>query len=400
MVKNMIKNGVFFLCALMALCISCSSSDDDPGEEPVVPPTTPDVSAELYPWEENRTELLKSTDMVLIYGGGHHRDPFEWNVDRLSAYVTYKDKEDKEHWLFDAFLFLELKDTGADGAGVTYTFENTENLKAANKNDWKRLVDYYFSGNSGLGALNRAVANAHPRLGTPKKKHQVVIAIPEPIAHQIPANETSTSVYWGSVDGHIMDFSIAQDRIDACKWYVDYVRAKFDQMSYQNLDLAGFYWLAETAGTTRDIISKVGEYVAQFKYSFNWIPYRGAEGHDRWETLGFSSAYYQPNYFFNIDQTYPVLEATCETAKTENLDMEFEFDYRVMEANPEHDTYYPRMQDYMKAFKEHQIWSNKRLAYYEGGGNLLSLKNSASSIDVELYHQFCDFVITRPIRSK
>ncbi|BDW78476.1 hypothetical protein BFINE_42710 [Bacteroides finegoldii DSM 17565] len=58
------------------------------------------------------------------------------------------------------------------------------------------------------------------------------------------------------------------------------------------------------------------------------------------------------------------------------------------------------MKDYIKAFKAHQIWDTKRLAYYEGGGNLLSLKNSANEADQELYHEFCQFVITRPIRSK
>ena len=107
-----------------------------------------------------------------------------------------------------------------------------------------------------------------------------------------------------------------------------------------------------------------------------------------------------PNYFFNTEQSYAVLEETCKTAKRENLDMEFEFDYRVLASNSEHNIYYPRMKDYIKAFKAHQIWDTKRLAYYEGGGNLLSLKNSANEADQELYHEFCQFVITRPIRSK
>ena len=314
--RKFIKFSVLLLCSLMALCVSCSSSDG-PSDDKEVPPTPPVNPGELYPWEENRTALLNSTDMVLIYGGGHHREPYNWDVDRISSYVTYKDKAGTEHWLFDAFLFLELKDTGNGGTNKTYTYENQEGLDAANQKDWKRLVDYYFASSTGLGALNRAISNAQKRLGTPKTKHRVVIAIPEPVTHKTPANENSTTVYWGSLDGHIMDFSIAQDRVDACKWYINYVRSKFNEMQYQNIELAGFYWLAETAGTTRDIISKVGVYVNQFKYSFNWIPYRGAEGHDRWETLGFNNAYYQPNYFFNTEQSYAVLEETCKTAKRE-----------------------------------------------------------------------------------
>ena len=41
----------------------------------------------------------------------------------LGPYVTYMDKSGTEHWLFDAFLFLELKDTGNGGANKTYTYE-------------------------------------------------------------------------------------------------------------------------------------------------------------------------------------------------------------------------------------------------------------------------------------
>lgn len=398
--KKIIQFSVFLFSSLMTLFISCSSSDGPTGEKPEVPEVPSVTPGEMYSWEESRTTILNSTDMVLIYGGGHHRDPLTWDVDRISSYVTYKDKNNMEHWLFDSFLFLELKDTGVGGANKTFTYENTENLDAANQKDWKKLVDYYFAGSTGLGALNRAISNAQSRLGSPATKRRVVIAIPEPIAHKTPANENSTSVYWGTLDGHIMDFSISKDRVDACKWYIDYVRSKFNEMQYQNLELAGFYWLAETAGTTRDIISSVGEYVKQFKYSFNWIPYRGAEGHNYWETLGFSHAYYQPNHFFNTNQSYASLEETCETAKREDLDMELEFDYRVLASNTEHDIYYPRMKDYMKAFKDHQIWNTKRLAYYEGGGNLLSLKNSSNQADQDLFHEFCQFVITRPIRSK
>ena len=166
--RKFIKFSVLLLCSLMALCVSCSSSDG-PSDDKEVPPTPPVNPGELYPWEENRTALLNSTDMVLIYGGGHHREPYNWDVDRISSYVTYKDKAGTEHWLFDAFLFLELKDTGNGGTNKTYTYENQEGLDAANQKDWKRLVDYYFASSTGLGALNRAISNAQKRLENPKR---------------------------------------------------------------------------------------------------------------------------------------------------------------------------------------------------------------------------------------
>ena len=87
------------------------------------------------------------------------------------------------------------------------------------------------------------------------------------------------------------------------------------------------------------------------------------------------------------------MEESCRTAIREDLDMEFEFDYRVLASNPEHDIYYPRMKDYMKAFKNHKIWDEKRLAYYEGGGNLLSPeKFTTCERPSTAYHEFCQFV--------
>lgn len=91
--------------------------------------------------------------MVLIYGGGHHRDPLTWDVDRISSYVTYKDKNNMEHWLFDSFLFLELKDTGVGGANKTFTYENIENLDAANQKDWKKTSGLLFCRQHWAGSI-------------------------------------------------------------------------------------------------------------------------------------------------------------------------------------------------------------------------------------------------------
>lgn len=88
-----------------------------------------------------------------------------------------------------------------------------------------------------------------------------MISIPEPIVYQHPEQASSSTKYWGKIDNQTLDFSNSADRIKACKWYIDQVRAKFNEKNYQHVELAGFYWLAEKATDTRDILNAVAIYL-------------------------------------------------------------------------------------------------------------------------------------------
>jgi hypothetical protein len=342
--------------------------------------------------EVKRTEVLGSTDMVLIYGGGHQRSPYDWETDRLGAYVTYTDRSQQMHWLFDSFLFLEFRDGGVGGTeGIFATGYGTS---AAIKTDWENLINYYFRTNKQVGALDKCIEEAIAVLGKPSYKHQVVISMPEPIRYQNPRDITTTSVYWGEIDGVALDFSMMEHRVKACKWFIDQVRAKFYEMDYQHVELAGFYWLAEESNHTHEILPAIGAYLNDMRYSFNWIPYYNAPGFREWRAHGFNFAYLQPNHFFNESVPYSRLIDACEKAIAYDMDMEVEFDERVLAGEGKAE----RLRDYMRAFKEMGIWENKRLAYYHGNDALWQLKNSTNEEDQDLYHEFCDFVISRPLR--
>ena len=157
-------------------------------------------------------------------------------------------------------------------------------------------------------------------------------------------------------------------------------------MNYKNLELAGFYWIAEHAGDTRTIVNEIAGYLNELHYTFNWIPYFKSEGYSEWKTFGFNYAYLQPNHFFNETIPYSRLTDACQLAIAYGMDMEMEFDERVLTG------WGYRLKDYMKAFKENGIWQNKRLAYYQGGTALYQLSRSNKQEDQELYHQFCNFV--------
>ena len=186
-------------------------------------------------------------DLVLIYGGGKHRDVV-WDKEHFAPYVSYVDTEKQENWMFDGFLFLEIVD------GKRKIFATGYNGTPAGKDEWKALADYYFVPDRCVDALNQTIEDKKNTLGTPHAKHKIVVAIPEPIVAGPDSHyKDIVSDYWGDLNGRILNFTDSKDRVDACKWYIDYVKTKFDAGNYQNLDLVGFYWIAEETLHTKPI---------------------------------------------------------------------------------------------------------------------------------------------------
>lgn len=362
------KKIALFLTFLSLILVSCNAEDEEKKTEKPIP----DEKDDTYVWEKNRTKMLECRNLVLLYSGGAHRN-FQWDENHVQPYITYTDDSGKETWLFDSFLFLEIH----NGVGKTFASGYTNN--PANQKEWKDLVDHYFQSRYCLGALNKSIDKAIKRIGEPKEKRKIIIGLPEPIRGQKD---------WGTVrNGVPLDFSNPDDRIDAVKWYIDYVRQKFNEMQYANLELAGFYWIAEEATNTRSILADIATYLNDLKYSFNWIPYFKSDGYSEWEKLCFNYAYLQPNYFFNEGIPFSRLDEACQLAKKYNMDMEIEFDERVLSG------WGYRLKDYLTALENNGIWKTKRLAYYQGGKALYELSVSKNNDDKKLYDQFCEFVI-------
>jgi hypothetical protein len=372
-----------FIClwTIMIGLIACSSNQTPPdtggGEE----------GGTTYPWEDGRESLLPVTDMVLIYGGGAHRN-VTWNKEHFVPYVSYTDKTNNEQSLFDGFLFLEI--TNGE-SGAPRIFATGYYGEPARKTDWKALADYYFQPGIAIDALEQCIAGAEQRLRTGKKR-KIVVAIPEPITAGPNSSYTGLPVnYWGEVDGITLDFTKDSDRITACKWYIDYVRKCFSEGHFQHIELAGFYWVAEESLHTKTILSGVAAYLNQWKYSFNWIPYwKEVPDYYEWKSLKFNYAYLQPNYFFNEAIPYSRLTDACTVARQYDMDVELEFDERAL-VNSGNRGY--RLRDYMQAFEVNNILSTKRVAYYQGTDALFRLYSATDEQDAALFHDFCAFVV-------
>jgi hypothetical protein len=366
----------------LALCLAaCSSGQAPAGREEA------GGAAAAYAWESGRTGELPATDMVLIYGGGAHRDVV-WDAAHFAPYVSYTDRDGREQSLFDGFLFLEITNGRAAAPRIFATGYYGD---PARKSDWQALVDYYFRPGIAVDALEQCVAAVERRCPTGAKR-KVIIALPEPItAGPGSAYPRLPSDYWGEVEGVRLDFTRDADRLAACRWYIDCVRQRFDEGRFQHLELAGFYWVAEEARHTATLVADVAACLSRRKYTFNWIPYwKTTPDYYDWRSLQFSCAYLQPNYFFNESIPYSRLTDACAVAQRYGLDLELEFDARAL-AGEGHRGY--RLRDYMRAFRENRMLPVKRLACYQGDDALYRLAQSDAAPDVELFHEFCAFIV-------
>lgn len=347
--------------------------------------------------ERKLRKRITAGDYVLCYAGGEQAKYYdeEWMKD----FVTYTDRDGIERWLFDGFLFLQIKDFGA---GVAFDPGHKDYdgnvLQAASQPDWMKLIDYYFEPGQCLDAIERCVAEAAGRIGEPGYKRQVIISIPNPIPYKNPLAKTGGSTYWGLLDGKVTDMTKDEDRLAACEWYVDEVLRRYSGKKYKYVDLVGFYYVTEETSGSGTLMPDLSEYLHSKGYPFTWIPYYNAPGWNLWREKGFDFAWYQPNYFFNAWLPEERLVSACKRAIAYGMAMEMEFDERAAADVP--NSLGERLRGYMDAYKKYGSWEKLPIAYYQSSEGLHTLKYSKNQKDVDLYQDFCDFVAKRPLRKE
>lgn len=363
--------------------------------------STADAPAEMYAWEKERNGILSFTDLVLCYGGSRHRNPYRWEKERFTPLVTYTDQQGKEHWLFDSFLCIEFQT-------LTHSLMLGLKLPSGGRTQWQELETYWFDTNNGVNALEKAVEEAAKRLGTPPTKRKVIMTLPDPIIYEQYADEHASTTYWGTVDDRRLDFSKAEDRLTAYKWYIDRIRRQFDRANYRYIELAGFYIISEELASPDDgwnyelkksdeVIPQLSEYLHSINEALCWIPYNRAAGYKRWRKFGVDYAYMQPNHFWDDAGKNP-LSRFFSDIKANDLAMEFEFDEALLDGKPDNEVYKTRLREYMEYARKHGTYGSKPLSYYHGNNALYELWKSTSPGDQELYHEFCQFVLGNPLR--
>lgn len=310
--------------------------------------------------------------LVLIYEGGAHRT-IKWNEEHFTPYVSAM-IDGKEKWVFDGFLFLEIHN------GVDRGFASGYREKPARKTEWEELLLNYFAKGNAISALNEKVKEVRRRNpNKPFKKRKIIISVPEPIPNQTD---------WGEINGRNLTFTLQSDRLDACKWYINKAEELFNTSNLDELELVGFYWLAETATHTRYLINEVSEYLDKKNYDFYWIPYYAADGYAEWQELGFNVPYYQPNYFFSDNIPLSRLQDACDRAKKHGMNLEVEFDDNAL---AKYNRGY-KLTEYLNVFEKNGVFDSLKVAYYQGGDTFYKLANSTQEADKALYNRLVNIV--------
>lgn len=315
-------------------------------------------------------------DLALIYQGGSHR--LDWTVDEFRPYVVHEFSDGTKDWLFDGFLFLEFK----NGSGRHYTV-GYEKLNAR-KGEWAWLLDRIFEEGKSLSALDACITEEIAELGKPGFKHQIVLGLPEAILDQKD---------WGELDGRVLDFSKEEDQLAATRWYIDELMKRFKAAKYKNLELSGFYWVAETNSHCGELTVPISEYIHSLGKLFYWIPYWQSKGAEDWKALGFDVAYQQPNHFFNHSIPDSRLDDACAFAREHGMAMEFEFDEKAT-ADRENSSY-ARMKAYIDHFEKNDVFNSSALAYYCGNRGVLTLHESKNPADHALMDRLARLIQMR-----
>ena len=372
---------------------------DDKGQRSSIcklPFSTIEGPRELYDWEKNRIEKPRYSNLALCYGGSAHRVPFLWDEQRLDRHVTYTDETGKTHWLFDAFLAIEFVDTKNNKA---YMLGNGR--PSADKASWTDLLDYWFDKENGFAALDRSVGKAIEKLGVPHTKRKVIITLPDPIIYQNFKDVTSSTTYWGFIDGKQMDFKKAADRRAAMKWYIDESRKRWNNSNYQNLEFMGFYIISEDLAVPgygwnpelkhwEDIYPEMSNYIHACNETLTWIPYNSSGGHQLWKDFGIDYAMMQPNYFWHSEYD---MNAYMAMVLSNGLSMEFELDSAILEKNTDSFGYRSRFYEYMSMCKKMNLYGKRELSYYFGTNDFYDLSLSTYPKDNKLYNDLCKFII-------
>ncbi|SDC50547.1 DUF4855 domain-containing protein [Niabella drilacis] len=312
------------------------------------------------------------TDLALIYQGGAHRP--DWTAEQLTPYV-YRQQGKKTDFLFDGFLFIEFKNGKGKDYSIGYEKEH------AGKEEWSWLLDRNFEQGKAIHALNDVLSGLAKKRIKPLRKRKVVLTLPEPIYDQKD---------WGMLDGKMLSFDNEESRFLACKWYIDDALDRWSKAGLDQVELSGFYWVAEQSTGGKTLIPRIAEYIRSKKMKFYWIPYWKAEGHGSWKAAGFDAAYQQPNHFFDEHIPDSRIDEACDFAKQHEMGMELEFDMRV-----EQPAFEKRLITYIGGFQKKGVLDEAAMAYYEGGNGIMKLSGHKEARMRELYQKLAAIIAGR-----
>lgn len=345
--------------------------------------------------------------MMLMYGDT--RRP--WTMDEMQYYVAHLNGEGvPDDWLFDAFLFLNLKassgnDFCADvNRGTTMSGEGDFfaacSPRPADKADWEELLEFYFGQRGAIETLHQTIERCGAVIGPPYgHRRNVILMLPYPHITQedfgaLPGKATSLDF---STRHQNLVKATAQ-RLEAARWMVDEIVRRWKSGLWQHLNLLGVYWMFETVHRGWDVddhwlLKELHRDLAQRGLKFLWIPFWSSYNvHllDDYQRYYFDLAFLQPNYMFY--RNGKTLRKAAEAARERNAGIELEYYLELDEPIAIQNERHARFRDYLNGGVEFGYMRESACAHFQGVGSLARMHRHADPQEREFYEDIYRFV--------
>ena len=329
------------------------------GDEKAV---TPDKKTEPEGYFKN---LDGVSNVMKIYNGYYapHPEKAILSEEWLLPYVAYLDANGTiQGTMFDAIAFVPCHGDYPSGGRLV----KTNGKPGAVMSDWELYFEHTFKDGQDIDALDSVVGRVFGELGI-EKKYKVFLTMPYPTVLDKP---------FGDINGDGVDeYCVTlEERSEIIKWFADKCINEFKAKNYENLELAGFYWLREEVNYSDsnhepELVKSFNDFAKKRKLKTIFDPFYLSTGFDHWEELGFSSAVMQPNVAFTNKDYFEIgmLEEFAQSAYNNHIGVEMETnepsyfkgdDYLKAGYNYESYLYYGAKTGYMNSFK----------TYYQGAG--------------------------------
>lgn len=370
-VKVEFSSDIFTFCDEISVYGSKSVS----GEEAKVKPDK----------KEEPKGYLKETDgaadIIKLYNGYYRPDDSVGilSEDDILPYVAYLDTNGNiAGTMFDSVAFVPCHGDYPSGGRLV----KTNGKPGAVMSDWEKYFEYTFKENQDIDALNNVVGRVYSELGL-KGKYKVYLTLPYPTVIDMPFGDING-------DGAQENCTTLEERVNIVKWFADKCIAQFKANNYENLELAGFYWLREEINYSdsdheAELVKQVNAYADKKKLDVIFDAFYLSIGYDHWETLGFDAAVMQPNVAFTDTYTYfelGMLGEFAESVYNNHIGVEIETN----------EPSYFRGDGYLKAGYNYESY----LYYGSKTGYMGAVKTYYQGANPGSFYDFCHADISTP----
>lgn len=300
----------------------------------------------------------------------------DYTAELLKPYVAYIDGSgNTQDTMFDSLLFLGTPaPTGEGGATV--------------QADVVGFVTKTFADGMNVSALNDVIGELKTELDLGDDfRYPIFISVP-----YIELND----VTFGEIDGKTVAANDLESRSAIVKWYIDYVEQVYSAGGYDNLELKGFYWMAEGINYQQsthesELAKYFNDYSHEKGYKTMSIPYYSSAGIDELVSLGFDSVTMQSGYAFDgSDEVGQANAAVCDDAAAVAKKLGFngvEFELDVFKKD-----FSKRFAKYVSAAYGAGIMENGMITMYQVGDNLYRSAVNAQGVGREVYELTYEYI--------